>query len=198
MESIKATNEQVINDILAGGVLRMKAIQAIYQNLQLKNMVIAYVQKNQGRFEDGQDIFHDGIIILDQNIRNGKFRGDAPIEGYLYSICRFAWMNRLRKEGRTIHTDEPPLPADAEAVHTPEGILLDEERRAVLARLMETIGERCSRILELWKLSFSMEEIAEKLGYSSAGMARKAKHRCHVALLEQIKTNPQWASLLRH
>jgi len=197
MKSINLSDEQIIQDIIAGGNLRLKALQSIYQNKQLKGMVTAFVSKNKGSATDGQDVFHDGMIILDQNVRNGKFRGESPLNGYLYSICRFVWMNQMRKQAHTVHVEILPQADDAAPVETPEGIILDEERKGVLNKLMRTIGERCSSILELWKLSYSMEEIAQTLGFSSADMARKAKYRCHVALLEQIKTNPQWESLLR-
>lgn len=197
MKPNNQTDERIISDILAGGRKRMEALQTIYKNRQLRDMVSSFIKNNKGNAEDGQDIFHDGMIALDQNIRNGKFRGESPLDGYLYSICRFLWMNQLRKKTRTVTMETLPQADDAPPVETPEGIFLDEERKDALNRLMEKIGERCSKILELWKLSYSMEEIAELLGFSSAGMARKAKYRCHASLLEQIKNNPQWASLLR-
>jgi RNA polymerase sigma factor (sigma-70 family) len=197
MTSITQADARIISDILAGGQSRMEALRIIYQNRKLKDMVSAFVKNNKGSAEDGQDVFHDGIIILDQNIRAGKFRGESPLDGYLYSICRFAWMNRMRKQARTVYVETPPTADEAPAATSPEAIILDEERKNVLNRLMSSIGERCAKILELWKLSYSMEEIAEQLGFSSADMARKAKYRCHLALLEQIKSNPHWEALLR-
>ena len=64
----------------------------------------------------------------------------------------------------------------------------------MVGRLQSVI--KLQQILELWKLSYSMEEIAETLGFSSPDMARKAKYRCHVSLLEIIRNNPHVEQLL--
>lgn len=197
MKSIHANDDNTIADIVAGGSRRTKALQLIYQNRALRDMVHAFVRNNRGNETDAQDVFHDAMIILDQNVRNGKFRGESPLNGYMYSICRFVWMNRMRKQSHTVLPETMPADEGSEPADAADISLLDEERRNVLGQLLNTIGERCRKILELWKLSYSMDEIAEQLGFSSSDMARKAKYRCHVALLEQVKNNPKWGDMLR-
>ncbi len=189
MKKPEFTDEQLVTAISAGGSGRESALKAIYEDGDLKRMVAAFVRNHQGNATDGQDMFHEGMIVLDRNIREGKFRGEAPVKGYLYSICRFLWMNQLRKQAHTSHVAEMPVSSEPDTL-TPEVTLITEERKDVLNRLLQEIGERCQRILELWKLSYSMEEIAETLGFSSSDMARKAKYRCHVSLLELIRKNP--------
>lgn len=197
MKSIHANDDNTIADIIAGGSRRTRALQLIYQNKALRDMVNAFVRNNRGNETDAQDVFHDAMIILDQNVRNGKFRGESPLNGYFYSICRFVWMNRMRKQAHTVLPETMPADEGSEPADAADIQLLDEERQNVMGQLLNTIGERCRKILELWKLSYSMEEIAEQLGFSSSDMARKAKYRCHVALLEQVKNNPKWGEMLR-
>ncbi|MBL7781009.1 MAG: sigma-70 family RNA polymerase sigma factor [Saprospiraceae bacterium] len=189
------TDEQLVAAISAGGQARETALKAIYDDGDLKRMVAAFVRNHQGNATDGQDMFHEGMIVLDRNIREGKFRGEAPVKGYLYSICRFLWMNQLRKQAHTSSVAEVPIAHEPDHL-TPEIALMTEERKGVLNRLLKELGERCQQILELWKLSYSMEEIAETLGFSSPDMARKAKYRCHVSLLEIIRNNPHVEQLL--
>lgn len=184
------TDEQLLQAIVSGGRARQDALRAIYADQELKRKVIQHVRFRQGNAADGQDMFHEGIIVLDRNVREGKFRGEAPLKGYLYSICRFLWMNQLRKNAHTSVVAEPPLPNEPDET-TPEIALISQERRDTLHRLLEQLGERCQRILELWKLSYSMEEIASTLGFSSPDMARKAKYRCHLNLLDLVRQNPQ-------
>lgn len=197
MSNKEWTEENLLNGILQGGNERQAAIRAIYNDSGLKRMVAAFVSKNKGNEADGQDMFHEGIIVLDRNIREGKFRGEAPLKGYLYSICRFLWMNQMRKQSHTDTVAEMPISSEADT-QSPEVILVTEERKAVLNSLLAELGERCQKILELWKLSYSMEEIAEKLGFSSSDMAKKAKYRCHVSLLQMIQNNPSLQQLLKH
>ena len=188
MQAINWTEEQLLTAISGGGVSRETALRAIYKDAELKRMVIAFVRNRQGNTEDGQDMFHEGIIVLDRNVREGKFRGESPLKGYLYSICRFLWMNQLRKRAKTSPVADTALFEKPDET-TPEIALITEERKTILNQLLEQLGERCRSILELWKLSYSMEEIAEKLDFSSAAMARKAKYRCHLSLLELVQKN---------
>jgi len=180
------TDERLIAAIQQGGIAREAALKEVYQDKDLLRMVMAYVRNHRGNATEGQDMFHEGIIVLDRNIREGKFRGEAPLKGYLYSICRFLWMNHLRKHSRAQSVAEVPI-ADETDHETPEIVLLSQERKDWLNGLLSELGERCRQILELWKLSYSMEEIAENLGFSSADMARKAKYRCHLSLMEIVQ-----------
>lgn len=196
MQTSNWTDNQFLEAITGGGTLREKALRGIYSDNELKRKVIAFVRNRQGNTEDGQDMFHEGIIVLDRNIREGKFRGEAPLKGYLYSICRFLWMNQLRKNAHTTQGAEAVL-ANEPDDYTPEITLISEERKSLLNNLLSLLGERCQRILELWKLSYSMEEIAEKLDFSSADMARKAKYRCHLSLMELVQQNPEMQKTLQ-
>ena len=190
MQQADWTDENLLQAIASGGRTRQDALRAIYAESELKRKVIQHVRNRQGNAEDGQDMFHEGIIVLDRNVREGKFRGEAPLKGYLYSICRLLWMNQLRKNAHTKPVSEMPPPKESDE-YTPEIALITDERKTLLNRLLEQLGERCRDILELWKLSFSMEEIAAKLGFSSPDMARKAKYRCHLNLMELIQKNPE-------
>lgn len=180
------SDEQWVTAIRQGGAAREVALREIYRDKELQRMVVAFVRNHQGDATEGQDMFHEGIIVLDRNIREGKFRGESPVKGYLYSICRFLWMNQMRKLARSKPMAEVPIENETD-LETPEFQLIAQEKKDALNRWLSELGERCQRILELWKLSYSMEEIAETLGFSSPDMARKAKYRCHLSLLEVVK-----------
>jgi RNA polymerase sigma factor (sigma-70 family) len=197
MQTINLTDSQYLEAITGGGSARETALRGIYNDSELKRKVIAFVRNRQGNAEDGQDMFHEGIIVLDRNIREGKFRGEAPLKGYLYSICRFLWMNQLRKNAHTTQGAELAL-ANEPDEYTPEITMIAQERKNLLNGLLSQLGERCQQILELWKLSYSMEEIAEKLGFSSPDMARKAKYRCHLSLMELVQQNPEMQQSLKY
>lgn len=179
-----------INAILKGGVERQKAIRSIYDDEVLKSKVIKFVINHGGNREDGQDIFHEGIIALDRNIREKKFREETSIQGYLYSICRFAWMNRARKQSKTQLTDDSMIFDGADEA-TPEVHFIDDEKKDLLQSILANLGDRCRRILELWKLSYSMSEIAKEMGLANDVQARKAKYRCHNSLMKHLSDNPK-------
>lgn len=195
--SMKAFSDQeLVEAIKRGGSGRQEAIRFIYNKNDLRRKVVHFVRNNQGNEADGNDMFHEGIIVLDRNIREDKFRAESSVEGYLYSICRFLWQNQRRKKAR-IDLKEDATQMDQVEDSTPEVELLSDEKKNILRRALEQLGERCKQILELWQLSYSMEEIATEMNFSSAQMARKNKYRCQQSLLKFFKEQPQWQQWLR-
>lgn len=190
------TDQELVAAIKKGGPGRQEAIRYVYNKADLRRKVIHFVRNNQGNEEDGNDMFHEGIIVLDRNIREDKFRAESSLEGYLYSICRFLWQNQRRKKAR-VDLKEDPSQLDQVEATTPEIQLLTEEKKSLLRRALEQLGERCKRILELWQLSYSMEEIAAEMEFSSAQMARKNKYRCQQSLLKFLQDQPKWKQWLQ-
>ncbi len=191
-----SNDASLIEDIKLGGVKRQKAIAMIYQDTKLKNQVIAFATNNSGDSNDGIDLFHEGIIALDDNIRKNKYRGESSIQGYLYSICRFIWLNKLKRGKRMVYT-ENEAELDQVQYDTPETLSLEDEQKTVLDSLLDRIGDKCKQILEMWKLSYSMEEIAEKVGLGNAGIARRQRYNCYQKLLKIIDKHPELRNTLK-
>lgn len=192
----KYTDSELITAIKAGGTQRQRAIRYIYNNKGFSQKIIQFVKNNSGNLQDGQDAFHEGIIVLDRNIRQDKFRGESALSSYLYSICRFHWMNQIRKKAKVDYTEDQQRLDEVE-IENPENMMMGDERKTMLEKILSQLGERCQKILHLWKLSYSMEEIAEKLGFSSAAMARKNKYRCHKSLMKYLEENPEERDFLK-
>ena len=172
----------IYEGIKHGGLKRQRAIAAIYSDKKLKNQVVAYVVRNSGNRDDGVDVFHEGIIALDDNIRKNKFRGEGDLKAYLYSTCRFLWLNKLKRNKRMVYT-ENEQELDQVQYDTPESLSLASEQKDIISKLLDRIGEKCKKILELWKLSYSMEEIATQVGLDNAGIARRQRYNCYQKLL---------------
>jgi len=190
------SDAELVANIKAGGSKRQAAIAHLYKDKKLKNQILAFVTKNSGNRDDGIDVFHEGIISLDDNIRKNKYEGKGQLRGYLYSICRFIWLNKLKRSDRMVYTDETSK-LDAVSYETPEALALSEEQKDILARLLEQLGEKCQQILEMWKLTYSMEEIAKAVGLKHAGMARKQRYVCYQKLMKVIEAKPHLKTILK-
>lgn len=195
MKSI-ATDNLLIEEIKAGGQKRQNAITKIYQDKDLKKQVVAFVKNNNGSLQDGVDIFHEGIIAFDENVRKNKYLGEGSLKGYLYSICRFLWLNRLKRNKKMIYTAETSE-LDQVSFETPESLSLQEEQKQMLDQLLKQLGDKCQQILELWKLSYSMEEIAEKVGLDNAGIARRQRYNCYQKLMQILDNEPGIKSIFK-
>lgn len=195
MTSTFSDTEIVVN-IRTGGMKRRQAIAQIYRENQLKKQVIAFVKQNNGNREDGLDIFHEGIIALDLNIRKEKYQEQGRIKAYLFSICRFIWLNKLKKNQRMTYTAEDHQ-LDQIASHTPESLIMSEEQKDVIEKMLSGLGDKCKQILELWKLSYSMKEIADQVGLKNADVARKQRYNCYQKLLQLVDKQPHFKNALQ-
>lgn len=183
------TDTAIIEDIKSGGVKRQRAITHIYQEKELKNQIIALVTKNSGSRDEGIEIFHEGIIALDENIRKGKYEEKGKLRGYLYTLCRFLWLNKIKRSSKTTYTSELNQ-LDEVNFETPESLSMSNEQKDILGQLLSRLGEKCEKILELWKLSYSMEEIADQVGLGNAGIARRQRYRCYQKLMKLLEEEP--------
>ncbi len=188
-------DDELIEAIKKGGNTRQKALEYIYHRFEAREQIIRYVCSNNGTLDQAKDIFHDAMITLDRNIREKKFRGEGSLNSYLHSIGRFLWLKRLQKEGRIV------LPEDESTLDkiiqlTPEDIAIRKNLSELLEKFVAKLDERCQKVLELWKLHYSMEEIAKMLGFSSADMAKKQRYRCHKRLMKALLADPQLRNLI--
>lgn len=190
------SDEEVVKAILFGGAEREAALEHLYNDVNCKLKVARFVKSNKGNEADGRDIFHDGLIITDRNIRMLKFRGESSLHHYIYSVCKYLWLNKLKKAKRIVYSDNETK-LDIPDQLDPESILLDIELKDNIADALDLLGVKCKKVLELWKLNYSMREIAEILEIKSEGMARKTKHQCYQKLLKLIEENPELRNKLK-
>lgn len=182
-------DEELVNRIKAGGPGREKALHQIYINTTVKSKLTSLITNNSGNTQDAEDIYQEAIIVLDRNIREGHYRLDGSLTSYLYSTGKFLWMNHLRKKRLTLKENF----MDSDLVSTsvqPDKIYMNDEKKKFLQSLLSRLGMRCQNILELWQLSYSMDEIARKLNIGDASIARKAKYDCQQQLIKLILSDP--------
>ncbi|HJW31647.1 MAG TPA: sigma-70 family RNA polymerase sigma factor [Saprospiraceae bacterium] len=190
-------DEEICDAIASGGDARNKAIETIYHWQDMKSKVIAYVRQHGGQQADGLDIFHDGIVALDKNIRLGQYRAESNLRGYFYSICRFIWNNEWRRRAKISATEIQDFQEDPD-LETPDLILRSEEETHLLKQVLQLLDESCKRILTLWKLSYSMAEIAEEMKLSSPEMAKKYRYRCMNKLMAALDQQPHLMTALKN
>ena len=65
-----------------------------------------------------------------------------------------------------------------------------------MIKILTELGGKNQKILELWKLSYSMEEIAEKVGLKNAGVARRQRYKSFQKLVQLIEEREVFKQLL--
>lgn len=173
------------------------AINYLYDKSGILEDVRKYIQSRSGSKEMIEDVFQEGLVHLIMNIRKGNFKGEGSIKGYLFGICRNIWLKKLNKEIR--HRDESNvLKVEEVDYQTPEYYLIDDEKKNIIDNVLSRLGEMCKKVLTLWKLNYSMKEIAVEVGYKSEGVVRKKKHQCMKNLINLVKEKPELVEMLRY
>lgn len=158
-------------------------------------MVIAYLYKknypsvanfirlNGGNDDDAKDIFQETLVTLFHKVRQENFTLTAKLNTYIYSIARNLWLTELKRKkqkSENVFELEEFLPGDELLLEEVESIKLRYNR---LNWSLEKLGEPCKSILSYYYFyKWSMQEIAEKMGYTNAENAKTQKYKCLLRL----------------
>lgn len=186
------TDEELVLAIQGNTAERDSAMRYIFKNLDWKGILRNYL-KQRGGEQDVDDIFQKSIITFDRNIRQGKYKGNSTLKTYFISIAKHLWWkdmkNRRAKEVLQVeHYDGEEESVDVQVIR--------KEQKQYISKILSKIGERCKKILQLYQLDYTMEEIATALSMSNANMAKKDAYRCRKKLKQYIADNPGWRDLI--
>ncbi len=169
------------------------ALKQFFQNKDIKDMVINYVVNHGGNRQDGQDVFQDSVILFDRAIRENTFKGQSSLTTFFVGIAKWRWVSYKRKFGNNMEFKPEQHEASVDNI---EVLMIEGERLLAIEEVLTRIGDRCKKVLKLYKLSYSMEEIAEIIGLNSPEMAKKEAYKCRSKFKEFVLSNPDFEHLL--
>ena len=171
-KEISFTNETyLITEIQSGS---QKALQYLYK-LHFP-MIENLIRKNSGSEEDAQEIYQEAMLVVYEKLQKSDFKLSCSLKTYIYSVCRNMWMYQLRK-----NEQNQARFSDFEQFIPVEETIVGEnpEYEAILGEVMNLIDDKCKQLLELFYYhGFSLEIIAEKLGYNNGNTAKSKKNKC--------------------
>ncbi len=135
------------------------------------------------------DVFSDVVLDFYENIKRGKYSKQAALKTYLFTMGRNKIINIIKK--RSMHfTKEPEIISGVEERSTINPILEQQknEQEEVVKTMMNELCEDCQQVLtKFYYHKMSMEEIAEKMGYKNANVAKSKKNVCYKKLRRLIQ-----------
>lgn len=174
---------------------RDNLLNLVNKDKNLREQIYRAIMKNSGIKEDAEDCYQNGVILLDKKLREGEYNGGA-INGFFYQICYNLWRNELKKSKTfSIENKEYNQPITNE---DPADVMERNEQAKLLNDLFQKLGESCQKILQLKYLiidQYSMEDIAQKMGFKNAQIASNTLSKCRKALwqlLKEHKLYPLW------
>lgn len=149
-----------------------------------------YVVNNNGSWDDAQDIFQEVLVAFINLIKAGKFRGEASIKTFLYSLNKNIWLNELKKRGRSQIREMKYEKGTDKTEHGINTALEAREANAGLMKVMDELGATCKKILLLYYYeNQTMKEILTSLNYENEQVVRNKKYKCLKKLEELLTEN---------
>lgn len=166
-------NQRIINGIITGDY---KIFNELYE--YEFNKIVRLIIRNSGSVELAQDVFQDAIVILLERIYAKRLDLSCSVKTYLYSICKYLWLDQLRqnkREKQMIKFYEEEIDSEDILIHlynSPD--IFDKVVSAI-----NKLGDPCKQLLEcFYYKNMNWDDIANSLGYTNAASARNQKFKC--------------------
>jgi len=187
-ELIETLKEERIGD---------SVIKYLYRNYY--HGLCNYIKLNQGSEQDAQDIFQDVIVNFIETIKGNKFRGESSIKTFLYTLCRYAWLNELKKRNRVLLREEKyegsREPQDKDISH----LMVEREAKSMVMAMIEKLGNVCKRILVAYYYDdLPMKEILPLVEFQNEQVLRNKKYKCLKTLEQMLTENPELAQRFKN
>jgi RNA polymerase sigma factor (sigma-70 family) len=191
----KAAKQFWSEELLINENARKNVLNLVNKDEKLKKQIYYAVTSNSGKIEDAEDCYQNGMILLDAKMKDGKYNGGA-IKGFFYQLCFNIWRNELKKSKTASLEDSnktEPMSSD-----DPASVLEKKEKADLLKQLFNELGDSCQKILHLKYLiidQYSMEKIAQLMGFKNAQIASNTLSKCRKKLwdlLQEHKQAVQW------
>jgi RNA polymerase sigma-70 factor (ECF subfamily) len=180
----KENSKNIIDLIRSGDQLALKKVYDDNRIAFIKFSRIYNVKTN-----DALDIYQDAIIILYDNIVNGKITElSSKISTYLFAIGKYKIFQ--------LHRDNAKVELKSELFVEEENIYLDVDlhnekltnQQELLNKYYSLLGNRCKEILKLFYYEgYTLDEIIDILDYSDKKVLKSQKSRCIKQLKDWIK-----------
>ncbi|MFZ6014244.1 MAG: RNA polymerase sigma factor [Bacteroidota bacterium] len=157
-------------------------------------LVKRMVLKNSGNQEDARDIFQEAIIVIYKKFRQPDFILTSRFDTYLYAVARNLWFMNLRRRN-VPHQELEDVHVDTAVEHAEE-TLAQASRDRLYLRVFAELGEQCRKLLQMYMQGISMKNIAESFGFASEAYAKKRKFKCKEQLIERIKKDEAYKTIV--
>lgn len=193
-KQIQKRSKSLMNSIRRGGAKERTALSQIYSSYNYTSYLESLITRYNTPIQEVEDILHDAIIILRDNVKADKVKEDTNVHVYLTSIAKNILQNkrRLRKTEEIIDTNWSVYGSE----EITEKYYTRKELSEQVAELMQLIPDNCRNLLKLWQQNYSFREIAKLLPFQDEHAARRKKYKCFQKLAEHAKDFPELKQFL--
>lgn len=126
--------------------------------------------------DDALDFYQQALLILCEKSKNKDFKLTSSIETYLFSVCKYLYLNSNRKK-KEVGLNETYI--ENEIGEDVEFNGEKEKRINYAIEALNNLQEKCNKLLKMFYFNkLSMKDIAKQLGYQSEQVAKNEKYKC--------------------
>ena len=171
---VQFTDNEFIEGLRSGNNIVLSALYKKYYNIVLK-----FIVNNSGTEEAARDIYQEAVIILYEKARQHDFVLTCQLQTYLYSVVKRLWLKQLKNNGKTFLFKDDD---ENEVVDVSADLSEYQEKELEIERMNQSLsqlGEPCTSLIkDFYVQKLSMEDLAEKYGYTNADNAKNQKYKC--------------------
>lgn len=171
---VQFTDNEFIDGLRTGNNEILTALYKKYYNIVLKLIV-----NNSGNEESARDIYQETVIVLYENVQKSGFELNCQLQTYIYSVAKRLWLKQLKRNGKTFLLKDND---ENEVVDVSDDFNEYLEKESDIEKMNQSLlslGEPCVTLIKDFYIhKLSMDDIAEKFGYTNADNAKNQKYKC--------------------
>ncbi len=144
--------------------------------------VLRYILANNGSDAEAKDIYQETFIVLYNNARKENFVLSCALQTYIYSIARRMWLKQLTRGNNTTRLNDDTFGVSFDPADVYQEVEEYQQKEQDLSKMtihLEQLGEPCKSLIEDFYIKqLSMDQLAEKFGYTNADNAKNQKYKC--------------------
>jgi len=166
-------------------------IKLLYSNLF--PMVVNYVKKNSGSYENAEEVFQEALFQL---IVRAKAKGvtiKSSFEAYVFTVCKNIWLQELNKRKKVVRNDYvfEHTYKDEETIDS----IINQERQELFEEALSKLTDNCSKLLKAYFNKVPYTIIVKKFSYATENTAFQRVFKCKKKLMELVKKNSRYQNL---
>lgn len=150
--------------------------------------ILSMVKQNSGVYEDAEDIFQDGMMVLYRRFSNGSGKLNCSLKTFFYAICKNLWMQRLERTRKLVYRGDLEVNESTLKYQIREEELREEylERLRYFQSHFLRLPQDCQRLLLMFLDKMPLKEIAKAMGVSGVKYIKTRKYACKNMLRKKI------------
>lgn len=146
-------------------------------------------------YEDSFSAYNDAVLSVINNIINNRYDNKFLLKTYLFQIFHNKCVDLIRKISNNKQKVNQSSTTPELLSHLPDTVktaienLIDQEKISLVTKYLEAIDEKCRDILLLSVEGYTDKEIAEKLNYNNAAVAKTSRLRCREKINKLLANN---------